>query len=227
MNAFHLSLLAFAAVVPARPSALSRPAQVALQDNVKVRVPVQLGVMSRCPDALLCESVFDQVLQQVGSKIDISLVYVANFNSTDPEFGITCMHGPGECAGNVQQLCAAKYSTKWWEFVQCQNSRGRFQVGVPDLTLQCAQKVGIDWETSGVGSCAGLDASGKGTEGIELLQESVSLGKSLGLEKSCTVLINHKQMCVHDGEWDECEGNVDDFVGKINSEYELINGYSS
>lgn len=92
------------------------------------------------------------------------------------------MHGPGECAGNVQQLCAARYSSKWWEFVQCQNSQGRFQVGLPDVALQCAMTVGIDWETSGVGRCAGLDGSGKGSEGIGLLQKSLSLGKALGIE---------------------------------------------
>jgi len=137
------------------------------------------------------------------------------------------MHGRGECAGNVQQLCAAQYSTKWWEFVQCQNSQGRFQVGLPDVALQCAKTAGIDWQTSGVGSCAGRDGSGMGTEGIELLRESVSLGKALGIEKSCTVLINHRKVCVHDGGWEDCDGNVDDFVSRINSEYERMNRDSS
>lgn len=41
-----------------------------------VKVPVVLGVMSRCPDALLCEAVFDQVLPRAGSKIDLSLTYL-------------------------------------------------------------------------------------------------------------------------------------------------------
>jgi hypothetical protein len=43
----------------------------------EVKVPVQLGVMSRCPDALICESVFNEVLKTVGEKVNISLVYVA------------------------------------------------------------------------------------------------------------------------------------------------------
>ncbi|KAJ7507799.1 hypothetical protein B0H11DRAFT_1968697 [Mycena galericulata] len=185
MNLFDTSFLVFAAIAcaSARPPALSDGrAQVALQNEMKIRVPVELGVMSRCPDALLCESVFDQVLQKVGSKMDLSLVYVANLNSTEPDFGITCMHGPGECAGNVQQLCAARYSTKWWEFIQCQNHQGRFQVGVPDVALRCAQETGIDWEKSGIGLCAGADGSGKGAEGIALLRKSLSLGKSLGIK---------------------------------------------
>ncbi|KAJ7276391.1 hypothetical protein B0H12DRAFT_18720 [Mycena haematopus] len=193
-----------------------------------IRVSVELGVMSRCPDALLCESVFDQVLEKVGpQKMDLNLIYVAKLNSSDPEFGVTCMHGPGECAGNVQQLCVAKYATPsaWWKFIQCQNAHGRFQVGIPALTLQCAQTAGIEWETSQVGSCAGIDGSGKGQEGIELLRESLLLGQSLGIEKSCTVLIEREKVCVvDDGTW-ECDGDhgVEDFVKRINREYEDIN----
>jgi hypothetical protein len=48
--------------------------QSPLQD---AKVPVQLGVMSQCPDALLCESVFNEVLQYTGDKMDLSLVYIA------------------------------------------------------------------------------------------------------------------------------------------------------
>ncbi|KAJ6613455.1 hypothetical protein B0H10DRAFT_2165316 [Mycena sp. CBHHK59/15] len=199
--------------------------QFVLQDD-EIRVAVELGVMSRCPDALLCETVFNQVLEKIGEKMVLTLVYIADLNSTAPDFGITCKHGAGECAGNVQQLCAAKYSSKWWEFVRCQNDRGRFQVGVPEVALQCARTTGIDWKTSGVGTCAGLNGSGKGSEGVELLRKSVLAGKSLGIEKSCTVLINHQKVCVHDETWKECEDGhtVNDFVRQINSEYERING---
>ncbi|KAJ7781248.1 hypothetical protein B0H16DRAFT_1658872 [Mycena metata] len=195
-----------------------------------VRVPVELGVMSRCPDALLCEPIFDAVLQKVGEKVDLELIYVAKY---PPELiqptrtlAVTCLHGPGECAGNVQQLCAAKYSTQWWDFVRCQNARGRYQVGLPEVALECAETVGIDWEGSGVGECAGLDGSGKGEEGVALLRESTLRGKALEIEKSCTVLINHRKVCIHDGTWKECEGGhgVDDFVRQINSEYERLNG---
>lgn len=44
-------------------------------------VPVVLGVMSRCPDAILCEGVFDKVLSSVGNKVDISLVYIGKCDS--------------------------------------------------------------------------------------------------------------------------------------------------
>lgn len=41
-----------------------------------LKVPVTLGVMSRCPDALLCESVFDKVLAQVDDKVTMSLTFI-------------------------------------------------------------------------------------------------------------------------------------------------------
>lgn len=42
-----------------------------------LRVPVTLGVMSRCPDALLCETLFDKVIPKVADKIDLSLAFIA------------------------------------------------------------------------------------------------------------------------------------------------------
>lgn len=57
-------------------------------------------------------------------------------NSSDEDFGATCMHGPEECAGNVHQLCAQKYSplANWWEFVNCNNYQGASQ-SLPDWLL--------------------------------------------------------------------------------------------
>ncbi|KAJ3531835.1 hypothetical protein NM688_g7514 [Phlebia brevispora] len=206
------------------------PEQDYFEADKEVKVPVVLGVMSACPDAILCESVFDHVLQQVGEKVDLSLTFLGTLNSSDPDFGITCMHGPNECAGNVQELCAVKYTPRdvWWRFVQCQNFQGRYEVGKPETALKCADAVEIDWPNSDVGQCAGVDASGKGKEGLSLLRESVQVTKSLGIEKSCTILINGNAVCVRDGSWKDCEGGHTpaDFVRQINEEYAKLNGDS-
>ena len=57
------------------------PFRVQYQDELRsisdIKVPIQLGVMSRCPDALLCESTFNEVLRRVINKVDLSLVYIA------------------------------------------------------------------------------------------------------------------------------------------------------
>ena len=107
------------------------------------------------------------------------------------------MHGPEECAGNVQQLCVNKYAPfkNWWEFVMCQNYQGREYIGEPDVALKCANTADIDWETSGAGQCAGLDGSGKGSEGVALLKKSVLLIEQMNVKcvfsmlflDSCTV----------------------------------------
>jgi len=202
-----------------------------LQDQAytkpEIKVAVQLGVMSRCPDALLCESTFNDVLDKVKDKVDLSLVYVAKIDDSAPDFGVSCMHGPEECAGNVQQLCVKQYApfNNFWEFVKCQNYQGRENVGTPEVALQCAKTAGIDWEVSGAGQCAGLDGSGKASEGVALLRTSTLLGHKLGIQKSCTVLISERPVCVHDGTWKECENGhtVGDFVRQIEDEYEKLN----
>jgi len=170
-----------------------------------VKVPVTLGVMSRCPDAMLCESVFNKVLQSVGDKVDISLTFIGKLNLSEPDYGVTCMHGPEECAGNVQELCAAKYhpASQWWNFVQCQNFQGRDHIGLPETAAHCATSVGIDWESGDAGRCAGQD--GKGEEGVGLLQQNVQDTADMGIKKSCTIMINGETVCIRDGTWYSCE----------------------
>jgi hypothetical protein len=54
------------------------------------KVPVILGVMSRCPDAQLCESVFDDVLKQVGVKMSLEMTYIARYavsSQSTPYYG--------------------------------------------------------------------------------------------------------------------------------------------
>lgn len=54
-----------------------------------VRVPVTLAVMSACPDAILCESVFDEVIGRLGHfKVAISLTYIGRFV---PSSTFTCV----------------------------------------------------------------------------------------------------------------------------------------
>ncbi|KIP07039.1 hypothetical protein PHLGIDRAFT_71740 [Phlebiopsis gigantea 11061_1 CR5-6] len=192
-----------------------------------IKVPVVLGVMSACPDALLCESVFDRVLKRVGSKVDLSLTYIGQLNATEPDFGVNCKHGAVECAGNVQQLCAIKYlqTPAWWRFIQCQNFEGRYKVGLPETALKCAHAASLDWENSDVGQCAGADASGKGEEGIALLKESVQNTTKIGVEKSCTILISGRPVCIRDETWKQCDGGhaPEDFIRQINEEYARLN----
>ncbi|KDQ64492.1 hypothetical protein JAAARDRAFT_145274 [Jaapia argillacea MUCL 33604] len=197
-----------------------------------VKVPVVLGVMSRCPDALMCESVFDRVVHRVADKINLTMTYLGKINSSESTFGVTCMHGQDECAGNVHQLCVAKYTqlSQWWEFVQCNNYHGRDKIGTPEVALSCAKTTEIDWEGSGAGQCAGIDGSGTGEEGISLLRESVKNTQALNITqvewKSCTIVINGNQVCIRDdGQWKSCEAGhaPADFIKQIDEEYNRLN----
>lgn len=84
----------------------------------------------------------------------------------------------------MQQLCVAKYTNleDWWSFIQCQNYQGRDSIGAPEVALNCAKIAGIDWVSSGAGECAGVDGTGKGEEGVRLLQESVQATKSMDIK---------------------------------------------
>lgn len=73
MRAFVLAVL-FPAILAVVPTSNNEQFPLNVAD---IKVQVQLGVMSRCPDALLCESRFDEVLDKVADKVELSLIYVA------------------------------------------------------------------------------------------------------------------------------------------------------
>ncbi|KIJ20012.1 hypothetical protein PAXINDRAFT_67920 [Paxillus involutus ATCC 200175] len=215
--------LCVVAQAASHPLTVQDNSQIIVDEDVKV--PVVLGVMSRCPDAILCETVWDRVLQRVGDKVDISLSFIATPNASDPVYGLTCMHGAEECAGNVHELCVAKYhpTSEWWPFLQCQNFRGRDQIGLPDTAVSCATTAGFKWENDQASECAG--ENGQGEEGVKLLQASVKNSIQMGIQKSCTIIINGKQVCIRDGTWYECEGGhtPTDFIRQINEEHKRLN----
>lgn len=101
-----------------------------------------------------------------------------------PDFGVKCMHGPLECAGNVHELCAVKHleQSQWWNFLQCLNYQGRNKIGISDTAFQCAKVASFDWSDSGMAKCVGEDGSGKAEEGVQMLKESVQVSSKLGIK---------------------------------------------
>ena len=99
-------------------------------------------------------------------------------NKNEPVYGATCMHGPLECAANVQELCAMKYAkgpSEWWSFIQCINAQERKDVGTGKTALKCAKEAGIDWSGSGMLACS------SGIEGGRLLRKSVKVTQSMNI----------------------------------------------
>ncbi|GAA5908266.1 hypothetical protein JCM8208_000360 [Rhodotorula glutinis] len=228
-----------------------------LVNSTSKPVHVALGVMSRCPDASLCETVWDRVLEErlsskfgasvVADLVDMELVFIAHENSTAP-YGATCMHGELECKGNVQQLCAARHwragseehkkkkgvdgesegqvtasreKRAWedsWNFIQCMNYGETAKIGSDAAAKRCASVVGREW-TDTLATCV------DGKEGRHLLVDSVKRAERLGVKSSCTILIEDKPICVHDGSWKQCPGGHDvrDFAREVREAFERLN----
>ncbi|GJJ07105.1 hypothetical protein Clacol_001305 [Clathrus columnatus] len=196
-----------------------------LSENV-TRVPVILGVMSRCPDALLCESVLDTTFKKTWPLISLDLSFIAKKDSSDATYGVTCMHGVEECAGNVQELCAihlTQNQKQWWSFVQCLNYEGRWNVGNIDLAEKCAGVAEIPWEDEGEES--GMKTCIESDVGKNLLVSSLTQTQKLGITKSCSIMISGKIRCIHDGIWVNCEtGHTsEEFETFIRQEYDRLN----
>ncbi|GAA6023315.1 hypothetical protein JCM10207_006231 [Rhodosporidiobolus poonsookiae] len=254
--------LATAAPAPAQLPFLSSPPSPHFATTNSTPVHLQLAVMSRCPDAQLCEAVFDRVLEQrtdvqgdkvlVGELVDVELVFIARPNST-ATYGVTCMHGDLECRGNIQELCAAKHWAEgekggrkegegsesgeeegvevmvgglkgergwegWWNFLQCLNYGETGSIGTDAKAKECAKVVGRTWDGP-VAAC--VDSH----EGRDLLLASVKEAQKLEATKSCTMLLEGKQVCIHDGTWKSCPGGheVGDFVRLIKDDFQRLN----
>ena len=127
------------------------------------------------------------------------------------------MHGPGECLGNILELCAGYLYPvpQSLPFAMC--LANDYQL-IPDESLvrQCALEHAIDFQR--INDCASDDAGGLG---IGLLRESVERSIQKGVTKSCTVRLNDQIYCIHDGEWKECPKGpgVNDLVLEIEKLY--------
>ncbi|GAA5935716.1 hypothetical protein JCM1841_003647 [Sporobolomyces salmonicolor] len=248
-----LSLLSLSAASPIQlpllwPSPFPSSPRV---NSTSTKVPLTLGVMSKCPDAEICETVMDRVLdthtggiggggkdEVVGDLVKLGLVFIAKEQANET-YGVSCMHGELECKGNVQQLCAIEHWGEevkggaelrttgrekqwgdWWDFVQCMNYGPRSRIGDRAAAKECASVVGRDWNDE-MHRCTATN----GTEGAQLLQHSLRAAESMGITKSCTVMLNGRKICIHDGVWKDCDAGheVGDFVRQITDEWNRLN----
>jgi len=166
-------------------------------------VKVDFYVMSKCPDAAVCESTFGNAVIQLASIIDFHVDYIAK---GDPS-NYTCLHGPTECVGNTQQLCAQSIygntstpsTLSWWSFAMCQ-SQTRTQI--PDNAQSCANTLSLSFPK--------ISACTNSSQGALLLQESFNRTRAASETISCTVNLNNQFWCQHNGPWVNCaEGNTE------------------
>jgi len=162
-------------------------------------VRVDLFVMSKCPDANVCETTMSPVIQQVGSIVDLHVNYIAQQDSSQAS-GFTCMHGQTECWGDIQQLCAYSHYSQnytWWNFVLCQDQS---QGTIPNNGQSCSQTAGMDWNT--INNCT------TGAEGSNLMSASIKYTDSQNIKVSCTMYVENQLYCIHDGDWKQCKDHT-------------------
>jgi len=205
-SSFLLSLLLVVFIL------LSTVSSISADDRVKV----SFYVMSKCPDATICESLFGPVVQKLSSIIDLHVDYIERgaFSLQNQ----SCLHGPTECVGNMQQLCvqdlsstyaphkhsvsmttsarAAADQTLWWNFAQCQTAD---RLNIPDNSATCASSVGLSQST--IDDCVS-------TKGPQLLYDSAIRTQKAGQSVSCTMTINDKFWCQHDSTWKNCPEGI-------------------
>ncbi|CAJ0649467.1 10896_t:CDS:2 [Entrophospora sp. SA101] len=166
------------------------------------KVLVDLFVMSRCPDAVVCE------LKEVNDIAIITTDYVANLNDSE-KYGVTCKHGELECIECLNQdisLIGTYNHAK-----KCTNQ----VLGVTAATT-------VNITNSADDNYSKVDKCVNSKEGRTLLMKSVLKTTMYNVTKSCTMFINQKLRCIRDGYWYDCdEGHsVEDFVQSIRKAYE-------
>jgi hypothetical protein len=153
--------------------------------------------------------------------------HVAPLNRlTDEDDGVQCMHGQTECLGNIVLLCAAsEYPDPKLHlgFTNCLINDYR-EIPRQGLIEDCALEHGLDFGV--LNDCMSRDT---GAYGMGLLRDSVQHSADVGVTTSCTIRLNNKVRCVHDGgKWKDCDDGSDpeDLIRDIHQLYKEAHGWS-
>lgn len=159
--------------------------------GARTMVNLEFFVMSKCPSARFWEQKWLPILQRMPASLNVRFTYIA---SARPGQEASCMHGPGECAGNRQRLCVQKHAKDVRQLMGFALCQGRDPGAIPYNGESCARSVGFD--TNLLYSCS------EGMEGGMLLQESAQRAEQQHVSASCTL---HVQDEVFNGEYRNME----------------------
>lgn len=193
--------------------------------EVATKVPLDIHIMSKCPDARDClQKLVVPTMANVSDKVDFRLSFIGTLINEDG--GVQCKHGQTECLGNIISLCAAReYPDPKLHlgFTNCLINEYE-EIPKRQLIEDCALEHGLDFGV--LNDCMSRD---NGAFGMGLLRDSVKHSQDVGAGISCTVRLDDKVRCVYDGgEWKDCEGGhkVDDLIGDIDRLYDEARGWT-
>ncbi|KAL7628818.1 hypothetical protein AAE478_000333 [Parahypoxylon ruwenzoriense] len=131
-------------------------------------VPLEAHIMSKCPDARDClRDLVLPAMMRVNEKVNFTLSYIGTPTEND---GVDCKHGPGECMGNIIELCARHLYPDpkiYLGFTMCLTKDYK-SIPQRELVEDCALEHAIDFEK--LNECAAKD---DGALGMAMLRESV------------------------------------------------------
>eukprot|EP00775_Hariotina_reticulata_P007516 gene7516-7726_t len=190
------------------PAAVNSGATAAVATDNNQRVPVDIFVMSKCPDAVFCENFLEPVLQELQQSVTLQLHFIGQKQEGG---GWSCKHGNSECNGDVQQLCVQQHSKpynriKWlYSFVLCNNKQGFNATGSFATAAKCLKDahVPVSFATKM------LECMYSPTR-RDLLESDFALTDTLGVATSCTVRFDGSTVAVRDGgKWVSSPGAAD------------------
>lgn len=137
-------------------------------------VPLEAHVISKCPDTRDClKELLLPAMIQVYQKVNFTLTYIGTPTEND---GVECKHGPGECMGNIIELCAHQLYPDpkiWLGFTMCL-TKDYHLIPQRELVEDCALEHAVDFDK--INECATRD---DGAFGMSMLRESVKRSASV------------------------------------------------
>lgn len=150
-------------------------------------VPVDVYVMSMCPDAERCVRDLYDTLRDLGARVAPELHFLGAVNADNT---VSCKHGDAECETNRVLLCAQAQvaETRALAFARCffddlQTARERLPA--------CAAEAGVDY--GAVRQCA------DGEHGEALMLASARRAFARGIVRSCHIEVDGEYFCELDG----------------------------
>ncbi|EUC29778.1 hypothetical protein COCCADRAFT_105674 [Bipolaris zeicola 26-R-13] len=188
------------------------------------KVPLDVHIMSKCPDARDClNKLVLPAMANVSDKVDFRLSMIGTLTEDD---GVLCMHGQTECLGDIVMLCAAsEYPDPKLHlgFTNCLITDYP-EIPARSLIEDCALEHGLDFEV--LNECMSRE---NGAYGMGLLRDSAQHSRDVGVTTSCTVRLDDKVRCVADGgKFKDCpDGDKpEDLIRDIERLYKEAQGWT-
>ncbi|KAI2635462.1 hypothetical protein GGS21DRAFT_83538 [Xylaria nigripes] len=148
--------------------AASNISELDVSSEARKLVPLEAHVISKCPDTRDClRELLLPAMIRVHDKVNFGLTYIGTLAEND---GVECKHGPGECMGNIIELCAHQLYPDpkiWLGFTMCL-TKDYQAIPQRELVEDCALEHAVDFDK--LNKCATQD---DGAHGMAMLRQSV------------------------------------------------------